>query len=915
MMIPRTPARHRVLVVVLTLAVAAPATAFAQQQPADAAADLPPLIDRDIFFGDPEIAGVQLSPDGRFMTFMRPHLGVRNIWIKRAEEPFDAARPITADTTRPVPGYAWTHDASGILYIQDKGGNENFHVYAVDPDGEVEPGTGVPPARNLTPYEGVRAVLYAAPENTPNSIIVGLNDRDPRYHDVYRLDLRTGERELLYENNENIAGWEVDQQGNLRLALKVDDEANRRIYRLDGDELVEVYSCSFEETCGPLRFQKDGKRVYMITNKGEPDLTRLVLFDPATGDTELVHEDPEGEVDFGGTEWSEATDELEAVYYYGDRARVYPLDEQFEEDLKTVRAAIPEGEVFFRSTTADDRLHMVRVSSDVDPGSSYLYNRETGTVELVYRSRPELPSEHLAHMRSVRYTARDGEMVPAYLTVPKGVQAENLPTVVNPHGGPWSRDGWGYDALAQFLANRGYAVLQPNFRGSTGFGKRWLNLGNNEWGTGAMQHDITDGARWLIDEGIADAERIAIMGGSYGGFATLAGVAFTPDLYAAGVDIVGPSNIITLLNSVPPYWAAQKKIFDKRVGDVDDPEDLERLKRQSPLFSADRIEAPLLVIQGANDPRVKKAESDQMVIALSERGRAVEYLVAPDEGHGFAGRENRLTMFAQVEKFLAEHLGGRYQESMAPELQERLARIQVDVDTLELVATARLDETVQPLAFEGTALQPGTLTYRQTAEVRGQPMEMTVTREVGGTTGDSPTWLVVERTDTPSGAAIDTVWLDRETLVPVRRAVHQGAASVHLTVGADSVLGSMQTPGGERPVRASVDGDVFFEGASLQLAITTLPLAPGYATSFQTFDFMTGATEAFRLDVADVETVEVEGAAVQALRVEIVPLEGAEGPTTMWVTETQPHRVVRIETQLPARMGGAAATAELVPSG
>jgi dipeptidyl aminopeptidase/acylaminoacyl peptidase len=336
--------------------------------------------------------------------------------------------------------------------------------------------------------------------------------------------------------------------------------------------------------------------------------------------------------------------------------------------------------------TEDDRLVLVAVDSDVDPSSTYVYDRETGEAELLYRTRPEVPTEHMAGMRPVRYTARDGVEIPAYLTVPQGVEANDLAVVVMPHGGPWGRDVWGFDGFAQFLANRGYAVLMPNFRGSTGYGKEFLNLGNEQWGTGTMQHDISDGVQWLVEQGIADPEKVAIMGGSYGGYATLAGLAFTPELYAAGVDIVGPSNIITLLNSIPPYWKPMQKLFSVRVGDLSDPADVERMQAQSPLNSADAITAPLLVIQGANDPRVKQAESDQIVVALRDKGQPVEYLVAANEGHGFANEDNNLAMFAKIEEFLATHLGGRYQADMPPEIEQKLEELTVDVETVAVRA-------------------------------------------------------------------------------------------------------------------------------------------------------------------------------------------------------------------------------------
>jgi dipeptidyl aminopeptidase/acylaminoacyl peptidase len=647
---------------------------------------LPPLIDREIFFGDPEISGGQLSPDGRWVSFMKPLDGIRNIWVKAIDEPFEAARPMTADSLRPIQGYFWSRDSKVILFVQDQGGNENFHVYAVDPSAAAAEGMTVPAARDLTPLENVRAAIYAVPENDPAHVLVGLNDRDASVHDVYRLDILSGERELVLRNDQNVAQWAADLDGNLRLGIRQTEEGGWEILRVDGPTLTTIYTCNEQESCFPDRFHKDGRRVYLQTNKGEGDLIRLELMDVETGETELVEVDPEGEADFGEAIFSNATEELIATAYLGDRTRYYPKDDAFARDLERIGEVLPEGEYGFRSMTEDDRYVLVAVDSDVDPSSTYVYDRETGEAELLYRTRPEVPTEQMAAMRPVRYTARDGIEIPAYLTVPQGVEAKDLAVVVLPHGGPWARDFWGFDGFAQFLANRGYAVLMPNFRGSTGYGKEFLNLGNEQWGTGTMQHDISDGVQWLIDQGIADPEKVAIMGGSYGGYATLAGLAFTPDLYAAGVDIVGPSNIITLLNSIPPYWKPMQKLFAVRVGDLSDPADLERMEAQSPLNSADAITAPLLVIQGANDPRVKQAESDQIVVALRDKGQPVEYLVAANEGHGFANEDNNLAMFAKIEQFLATHLGGRYQADMPPEIEQTLEELTVDVGTVAVRA-------------------------------------------------------------------------------------------------------------------------------------------------------------------------------------------------------------------------------------
>ncbi|MEM8639236.1 MAG: alpha/beta fold hydrolase [Cyanobacteria bacterium P01_G01_bin.54] len=638
----------------------------------------PPLIQRELFFGDPEITGAQLSPDGQFLAFQKPLDGVINVWVKGIDEPMAAARPVTADAQSPIIAYFWSADGRYILYIQDKGGNENFHVYAVEANSL---GDTIPAARNLTPIDGVAARIYGVPKQTPNQIIVGFNDRDPRFHDIYRVDLTTGERTLLLQNDEQIGLWITDLAGNVRLAYRQTLEHGNEILAVGDDGLTPVYTCRIEETCLPIRFHPDGQRVYLISNR-DRDLSQLELFDLDGQNSQVVETDPENQVDFFFAVFSEATDELIATSYMGDRIRIYPQNEKIAADLAFLQQQLPDVDLGLQSLTRDDRFALISARSDVNPESVYLFDRQTQTLEKLYDAQPELPSEQLATMQPIRYTARDGLDIPAYLTLPQGVDPVNLPVIILPHGGPWSRDIWGYNPFTQFLANRGYAVLQPNFRGSTGYGKAFLDAGNHEWGTGAMQHDLTDGVQYLIDEGIADPERVGIFGGSYGGYATLAGLAFTPDIYAAGVSYVGISNLITWFESTPPYWETIKATLTLRLGDPDNPSDRARLEAQSPLFSADQIRAPLMVIQGANDPRVKQAESDQIVIALRDLDRPVEYLIAADEGHGFRREINSLAMAAALERFSAEHLGGRYQAEMSPAVQAQLETLTVDIDTV-----------------------------------------------------------------------------------------------------------------------------------------------------------------------------------------------------------------------------------------
>ena len=635
-------------------------------------AQLPDLIDREIFFGDPEVTGAQLSPDGRYMTFIKPHLGTRNVWVKEISAPFEEARPLTDNTDRPVAGYFWSRDGKYLLYVKDQGGDENYNIYALDPQAPNAEGSTVPEARKLTDREGIRAIIFAVPKSDPDLMYIGLNDRDPSWHDLYTLRISTGELELIRENTDRFTGWIFDNNDELRLATRSADNGDTEVLRVDEDGFTQIYSCDVLETCAPLRFHKDNELFYMQSNKGaNQDLIALFLMNPVSGKIDLVEQDPEGRVDFGNAFFSDVSNELLGTSYTDDQRRRYWRDKDMTEDYEWLLEQLPGKTVGFGSSTADENFWLISAYGDTDPGATYLYDRKGSTLEFQYRGRPNMPMADLAEMQAVRYNSSDGLEIPAYLTLPKGVEAKNLPLIVMPHGGPWARDYWGYNPYHQFLANRGYAVLSPNFRGSTGFGKAFLDAGNGEWGE-LMQDDLTAGVEYLINEGIADPERVGIMGGSYGGYATLAGLTFTPDVYAAGVSIVGPSNLETLLNSIPPYWASFIKVFHIRMADPNTEEGLVQMKAQSPLFSANQIQAPLMVVQGANDPRVKQAESDQIVVAMRELGLPVEYLVAADEGHGFSKPINNMAFLAAAEKFLANHLGGRYQEDMPEDVAEKV---------------------------------------------------------------------------------------------------------------------------------------------------------------------------------------------------------------------------------------------------
>jgi dipeptidyl aminopeptidase/acylaminoacyl peptidase len=658
--------------------------------PVSAQTGLPPIIDRELIFGNPEIIGAQLSPDGKYIAFRKPNKGTLNVWVKRAEEPFSNARPLTNETRRPIPNFFWSRDSKYVLFTKDEGGDENFNVYAVSPTETVAAGAEVPVARNITEAQKVRAIIYGVPRSEPDAIYVGLNDRDRAWHDLYKVSISTGKRTPIRQNAERVIDWIFDNADQLRLATRAAQSGEREVLRVDADgKFTKVYSCTVFEVCDPIRFAKHNDRVYMQSNEGDTaNLVRLILLDPATGREELVEADPLRRVDLEDVMFSDRTNELLLTSYFDDKLRRYFKDKSFEADFQLLVQNLAGKQVSVTSRTADEMRWIVTASSDTEPGEVYLFDRRTKQLKPQYRVRERLPREALATMTAIRYKSLDGLEIPAYLTLPKGVPAKNLPLIVNPHGGPWSRSYWGYSSTAQFFANRGYAVLQPNFRASTGYGKKFLDAGNAQWGD-KMQEDLTAGVRHLIREGIVDPKRVGIYGGSYGGYAALAGVTFTPDLYSAAVAVVAPSNLITLLNSIPPYWESERAMFYKRMGDPNTPEGKSQLVRQSPLTHADKIKAPLLVVQGANDPRVNKHESDQIVVALRDRGFPVEYLVAPDEGHGFARPVNNMAMLALAEKFFAKHLGGRYQESMPADVSKRLTEIRVDPKTVVLQASAK----------------------------------------------------------------------------------------------------------------------------------------------------------------------------------------------------------------------------------
>jgi dipeptidyl aminopeptidase/acylaminoacyl peptidase len=867
------------------------------------AAGLPPLIDRDLIFGNPEIAAAQLSPDGQYLAFLKPWKETRNVYVKGVSEPFSASRLLTTETKRPVAGYMWTRDSKYIVFAKDHDGDENFNVYAVDPSAKPAAGQDAPPSRDLTGLKGVRVMLVEAPKTDSDILYIGLNDRDKAWHDLYKLKISTGEKTLVRKNTDRITGWSFDVKGQLRLATRSADNGDTEVLRVDADKFTQIYSCSVFETCGPLHFQPDGKRVYMETNRGA-DLVSLVLFDPETGKTEMVESDPLGKVDFGGALFSEKTEELVETWYTAARTKTYFKDKAFGDDNHWLEKQFPGQEISVVSRTQDEQLWLVTAESDTEPGQTVLFDRKTRALTPQYKVREKLPRKDLAEMKPVTYKSSDGLEIPAYLVLPKGVPAKNLPTLIIPHGGPWARDSWGYNSLGQFFANRGYAVLMPNFRGSTGYGRKFLDAGNLEWGR-KMQDDLTWGVKYMVAEGIADPKRVGIMGGSYGGYATLAGVTFTPDLYAAAVDIVGPSNLITLLESIPPYWEAARKVFALRMGDPSTPQGKALLMAESPLNSADKIKTPLLVAQGANDPRVNRREAEQIVIALRDRGFSVEYILAPDEGHGFARPINNLALFMQSEKFLAQHLGGRFQEGGTPEELARLKEISVDPKTV--VLAKKVDPGTIGTPKPATDLVAGTWHYQVTIAAGGQTINMKISTAIvdGGSS-----WTATDQMETPQGTATDVATLEKASLQLQKRSLKQGPVAIDLDFAGNKATGKMSMNGQDRPIAADLGGALFGDAAGGDQVLACLPLAEGYATTFRNFDIQTQKVKLLQLTVAGVDKTTVPAGTFDTYRVEITSADGGTDKKTIWIAKDS-HKVVKASAVL-ASMGGAVMTQELL---
>ncbi len=640
----------------LTAALAVP-TFAAAQAPAPAAESVAgtALIPRSALFGNPEKTQARLSPDGKYISFIAPRDGVLNVWLAERGK-LDAAKPITNDQKRGIRQHFWAYDNRHVLYLQDTDGDENFHLYAVDVVGGTE--------KDITPYKGARAELVDLSWKKPGVAAVGLNDRAPEWHDLWEVDIATGKRTLIEQNSQEMAGYLVDFDLQPKLAQKNNPDGTE-LFRRVGNEWVSLLKIAQEDslTTGPLAIEAGGKSAILQSSVGR-DKAAVVRVDIATGKTTVLGASELADVEQVWFEPKTASPQAYTFNYL--KPGIAVLNPAVKKDVELLTKKLGEG-FSVTNRTLDDSLWTVVTDAAQAPAIAYLYDRKAGTVTKLFEQRPALAKAPLVPMQSLELKARDGLTLVSYLSLPPGADTNGdgrpekpVPMVLNVHGGPWGRDTYGFDNEHQWLANRGYAVLSVNFRASTGFGKNFVNAGNREWGA-KMHDDLLDAVAWAVKEKITTADKIAIYGGSYGGYATLAGLTFTPDTFACGVDIVGPSNLETLLASIPAYWKSFYEELASRVGDPRTAEGKKLLAERSPLTHVAAIKKPLLIGQGANDPRVKQAESDQIVKAMKGKNLPVTYVLYPEEGHGFARPTNRTSFYAIAEGFLSQCLGGRYE--------------------------------------------------------------------------------------------------------------------------------------------------------------------------------------------------------------------------------------------------------------
>ncbi|NMD51590.1 S9 family peptidase [Shewanella sp. DNRA4] len=642
-----------------------------------------PLIPIENFFNEQSIRHLKMSDDGKWLAFVKEYQGASNIFLMEDKADLASATPLTK-SVEPIRAFEWSAKGNDLFFMKDKGGNENTQIYKLS--FEEKAGKITAKEQRLTHKDDVQYSVLEQVKDNPDLLVVQANHDDSSRMDIYLLNINDGKLTPILKNEQSFTQVKFNKQGQPVIASSSNLDNTNALYVLIDGKWRKIIQSAKGESIDILKVNDAQKLAYISANIGDRDKQELLKVDLMTGKYETIHKDPDNEADVFGVQFSDAGEPL-AVGYYGGRLRVYPLNAEFARHWDVINRHFNQDvEITIGEMNEKTHLWQIHVASDRAAGADYQYNATTGDIHLLVDIPASIPADQLSPRQSIVYTARDGVKIQAYLTLPKGKQTQ-LPTIILPHGGPWARDFWTLDsgyfhAIAQFYANRGYAVLQPNFRASTGFGKKFLNLGNRNWGIGSMQHDLTDGANYLVEQGIADKQRLGIFGASYGGYAALSGATFTPDLYHAVIAYVGPSSLVTLMNSFPDYWRPYLGQWFESVGDPQIAEQKQDMENRSPINYVDNIKAPLMLIQGANDPRVTQIESDNIAKKMYQKSLPVKYVLAKDEGHGFSKRANKLASIVATEQFFAEHLGGRVDTNVDPEILKHLDSLNVDISKL-----------------------------------------------------------------------------------------------------------------------------------------------------------------------------------------------------------------------------------------
>ncbi|MFI5154116.1 MAG: prolyl oligopeptidase family serine peptidase [Chitinophagales bacterium] len=887
------------LLVVTLLAPNARAQSEAKDVPAPSGQPLP-LIDREFFFGNPEFIDPKLSPDGRMISFLRAYKGILNIWVKKTEDPFSKSYPITA-SEEPVNNSYWTLDSRLILFSHNTWENDIYNVFAVDPVDSVESPLGVPYVHNLYPSDSQSVKIIRASALDSDLLWVGSMNKDQPFDDLYKFRISTGSLTLIRKNADRISQIFFDWNEVPRIGIRYESkDSSLELLRLNKDgSSTKIYDCSNLDICKIIGFSADNQWVYIKTNKGEQqDLVKLIRLNPETMKWNDVEQDPLNKVDLGRVLLGDSTHDLLFTSYFDDNLRVYWKDSSYQQDELFLRSKFPDRQIAFQQSSTNEQRYLITISADDKLPQVYSFDRDTKSLILQYTEYSRLkPFENaLSKIQPETYQSSDGMNIGAYLSMPKGYPSKNLPLIVMPHDGPWSRDYRGFNHIVQWLNSRGYAVLQMNYRGSSGFGKKFLNAGNRQWGL-LMQDDITWGINDLIGRGIADPRRIAIMGNGYGGYAALAGLAFTSDIYTAAVAIDGPSNLITLIGSIPANWNKSKRIFAERVGDDSRHDGRIKLERTSPLFADSAIKSPLLMIQDRYRSRIAKIESDQLVIDLRDSGRKVEYLDISEESQNASRTSNQSVAFARAESFLGKNLHARYQESVRPDVARRLQEITVDIAALT-PGIAKVFSPLQKFDAPGADLNQGSYTYGVMADLRNRRIPLNMTRTI---VDDSLNWIVTDKITGQMGEQTDEAVYQKGSLIPVSRKTTQRNATNEYDYFGNDIRANLSG----KTVNSSIEGAYLHDGAGIDMLIARMPLKEGFESAFNLVGD-DGKPKLYQLKVLGME--KMNGA--NCYKVQLTNVDNTTINTLMWISPSQ-KMAYRIVVPLAA-LPGAKMTIDLL---